>query len=38
MVVAFMSVMSSPDTPVLHAYVQPAVAAVDSGMFRRTRM
>lgn len=32
--VAFMSVMSSPDTPVLLDYVQPAVATVDSGMFR----
>lgn len=29
-----MSVMSSPDTPVLLDYVQPAVATVDSGMFR----
>ncbi|KAK4601467.1 hypothetical protein RGQ29_010860 [Quercus rubra] len=28
--VAFMSVMSSPDTPVLLDYVQPAVATVDS--------
>lgn len=32
--VAFMSVMSSLDTPVLLDYVQPAVATVDSGMFR----
>lgn len=31
-VVAFMSVISSSETPVLHDYVKPAVAAVDSGM------
>lgn len=29
-VVAFMSMMSSSETPVLHDYVQPAIAAVDS--------